>query len=545
MTTKSERRCKHAPNKLATATPAKHAEPPDFGNFFIEKMQTQLDSDPNGQVNPAELTESFREQLGSTLLEQRVATFAHQPSTAGRLKIGDLLFLWQHIPARGISMRGSRVKRAGTVLEAFCEAWKAITPVIEDLGKFEDLKNMAMIAITLNKIHQGPGYFDQFLHWRWTDRFFPFDRSKLGTVFYGSTDALRVENLFFNKQYQIKWKEWPEGAHATFEESEPLPFTYDSSERSEGSYSIVDRVRDLSCYPSIPQVYARKCSKGGSASRKHIEDEVKTLKRLRHHHIVRYVKSYERGEDEFAFLATPAARQTLLGLLEQYRCTANDCANLKPILLRAFGCISLGVDYLHNAMAIRHRDIKPENILYHDGSYFIADFGLAYHFHHQIGSGTYRRFRATYNYRAPENGSATEPHGRASDVFSLGCTFLEILSTMIKSETGEIRELRIYAEHLDDVRRWVKNASSEDRGRKEPLRSLLKLANDMVVEEAEKRPNVRRVIAELQDISSKSKSSLFCDECRTQLTANLTLEHRARWKRWIRGLRPQFGRNEH
>ncbi|OAP54151.1 hypothetical protein AYL99_11686 [Fonsecaea erecta] len=49
-----------------------------------------------------------------------------------------------------IAITPNHMKKARTVLKALCEAWKAITPVIEDLGKFEDLKNMAMIAITPN-----------------------------------------------------------------------------------------------------------------------------------------------------------------------------------------------------------------------------------------------------------------------------------------------------------------------------------------------------------------------------------------------------------
>lgn len=37
-----------------------------------------------------------------------------------------------------------------------------------------------------------------------------------------------------------------------------------------------------------------------------------------------------------------------------------------------------GYQVLHDAHII-HRDIKPENILIHEGTYKIADFGLAKH----------------------------------------------------------------------------------------------------------------------------------------------------------------------
>ncbi|KAH0846413.1 hypothetical protein AYO21_07150 [Fonsecaea monophora] len=513
-------------------------------------QREQIARNANRQVTVLEeLTEWFKMRLESTLRQQRVATFAHEPRTAGRLKIGDLWFLWRQIPTvdgltksniasgphDGISIERSHVDRARMVLEAFCEAWQAITPQIEDRGKFEDLKNMAMIATVLSHLHNGHAYFDRFLHRRWNDDFLPFDTNKLQVIFSGASDASRVGDLFRDQQSRARWKEWPEGAHVTFRALEPLPLKSEEIYSNDGSYSIVDKVRDLSHQSATPRFYARKRQKATPASRQHLENEVKNLKRLKHHHILKYVKSYERGSDEFAFLATPAADCNLLGLLNQYCRNTYDRARLKPILLKAFGCISLAMDYLHNRKDTRHRDIKPDNILYHDHRYYVADFGLAYHFDPQSGSGTHGRFESTYEYRAPENDSTTQPHGRSTDVFSLGCTFLEILSAMIRTGTNEIRALRIYVDHLDEVSRWVETACCEERGREQPMRSLLMLGGRMVSKKVESRPTIQEVIVELWGISTKFNYPLFCDECIKHLPAELGLKIQAD------GLHPEGG----
>lgn len=82
----------------------------------------------------------------------------------------------------------------------------------------------------------------------------------------------------------------------------------------------------------------------------------------------------------------------------------------------------------------RHGDIKPENILlFKDtkstnsklGTLAIADFGLS-----NFGSDKKRpkRLAGTKTYRPPEYDISDAPISRASDIWSLGCVFLEFLT---------------------------------------------------------------------------------------------------------------------
>ena len=102
--------------------------------------------------------------------------------------------------------------------------------------------------------------------------------------------------------------------------------------------------------------------------------------------------------------------------------------------------LSSALDAVHNyffsQLNVRqigcHYDIKPNNILFSDGRLLLSDFGLSRLRRAEDGSQT--TFKAAEgSYTAPECESFLEGFkrgkiGRASDVWSLGCVFTEILA---------------------------------------------------------------------------------------------------------------------
>ncbi|PSN63191.1 kinase-like protein, partial [Corynespora cassiicola Philippines] len=88
------------------------------------------------------------------------------------------------------------------------------------------------------------------------------------------------------------------------------------------------------------------------------------------------------------------------------------------------GCLITAVEYLHE-QKIRHKDLKPSNILLGPNDVWLTDFGSATDFSMLSQSATDGVERGTPKYFAPEVASF-EPHGRAADMFSLGCVLLEI-----------------------------------------------------------------------------------------------------------------------
>lgn len=89
--------------------------------------------------------------------------------------------------------------------------------------------------------------------------------------------------------------------------------------------------------------------------------------------------------------------------------------------------LTAGIEYIHEH-GIIHRDIKPDNLFYlPDGSVKIADFGIST----QLGEKpTGDAVTGTVYYCAPEI-LMGKPAGPASDIYSMGIVFFEILTGTI------------------------------------------------------------------------------------------------------------------
>jgi serine/threonine protein kinase len=132
-----------------------------------------------------------------------------------------------------------------------------------------------------------------------------------------------------------------------------------------------------------------------------------------------------------------------------------------------FVCLAQALDYLQTA-GLRHRDIKPDNVIIDlSGSVVVVDFGLAKKFppntSHQSQSDTRRSFVV---YQAPEV-LREDPRDDPSDIFSLGCIFLEMASLILGKNLKSCEERcrfvrnntwnRNYGDNLTGIARWIKD----------------------------------------------------------------------------------------
>jgi serine/threonine protein kinase len=96
------------------------------------------------------------------------------------------------------------------------------------------------------------------------------------------------------------------------------------------------------------------------------------------------------------------------------------------LLASSFGCLCSAVTYLHEQKC-RHKDIKPGNILVHNGTVLLTDFGIALDWSERGRDTTTGNVQSYTNaYAAPEVALA-KPRNSSSDIWSLGCVFLDIL----------------------------------------------------------------------------------------------------------------------
>ncbi len=82
---------------------------------------------------------------------------------------------------------------------------------------------------------------------------------------------------------------------------------------------------------------------------------------------------------------------------------------------------------------VRHKDIKPRNILVKGNNVLLTDFGMALDWSDTFETTTRDELRKTDKYCAPE-AAANEPRNSKSDIWALGCIFLEMM-TILKGET--------------------------------------------------------------------------------------------------------------
>ena len=131
-----------------------------------------------------------------------------------------------------------------------------------------------------------------------------------------------------------------------------------------------------------------------------------------------------------------------------------------------FGCLSRALQYLHE-QGIRHKDIKPANILIDESeSVILTDFGISRRFPKDEPHVTNNEWNFTRKYASPEIMKHRKmPRDDASDVFSLGCVFLEMATLLLENTlTGLSAHYSIpindsadeaYYRNLEKVHEWI------------------------------------------------------------------------------------------
>ena len=99
-------------------------------------------------------------------------------------------------------------------------------------------------------------------------------------------------------------------------------------------------------------------------------------------------------------------------------------------------------------MKVKHRDLKPANILIMDGRVLITDFGISKDLIDQDTTASLNNSAGaigTKMYCAPEVLLENGRRGRAADIYSMGCIFLE-MSTVLLGPKGSLKKWSLHRE---------------------------------------------------------------------------------------------------
>jgi serine/threonine protein kinase len=203
-------------------------------------------------------------------------------------------------------------------------------------------------------------------------------------------------------------------------------------------------------------------------------NEVRNMFGLRHPHVVALVGAYIQG-DYLGILMYPVARWTLHDYMRQISSDIQESARtnrLIPVetitminqLPRWFVCLGQGLSYLHKEPnPVKHKDIKPKNILIdHLGAILLTDFDISHKYKGEEKLESHGPTPMTYQYCAPEVATGARTRDLSTDVFSLGCVFLEMATLVGLRDFDEFLHYRksgsgdhSYHANLTRVTRWV------------------------------------------------------------------------------------------
>jgi len=204
-------------------------------------------------------------------------------------------------------------------------------------------------------------------------------------------------------------------------------------------------------------------------------EEVRHLQVLKHSHIVRLVGGYY--QDIFlSILTCPVADVDLSQFMKDMPRSAENIGmpvqQLREVMQSFFPCLCAATAFIHLSQ-IKHMDIKPANILISIGSrnsssihLFMTDFGISRIIRDPEQSQTDGATGRAEMYCSPEVADG-EPRGRASDIFSLGCVFAEILTSIAGQTVQGFRNRRAddgvgFHSNLSLVVKWIEELDFEE-----------------------------------------------------------------------------------
>lgn len=198
------------------------------------------------------------------------------------------------------------------------------------------------------------------------------------------------------------------------------------------------------------------------------------------------------------------------------------------MLRRYFLCLCTAVAYLHRSN-LRHKDIKPENIIIDfDGNVVIMDFGISTKFEPAASKATRDpRTPSTSRYRPPEMERGWTRDDR-SDIWSLGCVFLEMISVLLGKDIEKCKNHCCelfdngavnddYCLNMPKIETWLrilKNVGRTPSQNDAELKATLPIIRKMLSEMKEDRPLAENL---WRNFDFESLANSKCKDCHPDL----------------------------
>ncbi|KAJ6405253.1 hypothetical protein OIU84_013261 [Salix udensis] len=188
-----------------------------------------------------------------------------------------------------------------------------------------------------------------------------------------------------------------------------------------GSFgSVYEGISDDGLFFAVKEVSLLDQGTQGKQSIYQLEQEIALLSRFEHENIVQYYGT-DKDESKLYIFLELVTKGSLQKLYQRYNLRDSQVSSYTRQILH-------GLKYLHDQKVV-HRDIKCANLLVDaNGSVKLADFGLA----KATKLNDVKSCKGTAFWMAPEVvNNKNQGYGLSADIWSLGCTVLEMLTRQI------------------------------------------------------------------------------------------------------------------
>ncbi|GMH00288.1 hypothetical protein Nepgr_002127 [Nepenthes gracilis] len=189
----------------------------------------------------------------------------------------------------------------------------------------------------------------------------------------------------------------------------------------QGSFGkVYEAISSEGFFFAVKEVSLIEQGSQGKQSILQLEQEIELLSQFEHENIVKYLGTDKEESKLYIFLEL-VTQGSLISLYQRYHLQDSQVSSYTRQIL-------LGLKYLHDKNIV-HRDIKCANILVtNSGTVKLADFGLA----KATKLNDLRSCKGTAFWMAPEVVNRNnEGYGLPADIWSLGCTVLEMLTSHV------------------------------------------------------------------------------------------------------------------
>ncbi|WOL09447.1 mitogen-activated protein kinase kinase kinase 1-like isoform X1 [Canna indica] len=231
--------------------------------------------------------------------------------------------------------------------------------------------------------------------------------SSYSMMYDDGTSSMSTETMFIispNGKFKCKINSWMRGTLL-----------------GRGSYGVVyEGISEEGVFFAVKEVSLLDQGNNAHQCLLQLEQEIALLSQFEHENIVRYYGT-DKEEAKLLIFLELVTQGSLASLYQKYNLQETQVSSYTRQIL-------YGLSYLHERNVV-HRDIKCANILVHaNGSVKLADFGLAKEI---TKFNMLKSCKGSVYWMAPEVVNPRKTYGPACDIWSLGCTVLEMLTCQI------------------------------------------------------------------------------------------------------------------